>query len=385
MEHKSRLPGYSALAAALVFCWQWTTVHANYGGNWTALYCTGGRQGVPATLAAEHIYQFPGSYGFDGQAYHYVAHDPLMRTPDLKAFVDAPWLRYRRILTPGLAYLLAAGRAQWVDPAYYALILIFIGAGVYWMAAWCQAGGRSPAWGLLFLLLPATLISMDRMVTDGALAALAAAFAWYARTPSWRLWLAMAAAALARETGFLLPAAYCGYLLLQRRPAQAALFSTAAVPALAWYAYVQAHAPVTHYPFSLIPLSAMWANWLHPLVYPAGMPFKWLAALGDRLAMAGMLAAFGLALYWNLKRKLDPVAVATLLFTFLGLFLQKTENWTSVYDYGRVYSPVLLFLGLQSIERRSWAAVVPMAMILPRVGMQLGPQLLGVLNAAKTL
>src|SRR5579862_780128 len=164
MPHNARPLVYAVGAMALVFSWQWATVQANYGGNWSALYCTGARLGVPSRLAAEHIYEFPGSFGFDGQMYHYVAHDPLIRTPDLKAAVDAPWLRYRRILVPGLAYMLALGRANWVDPAYFALVLIFIGAGVYWSVECSQALGRSPAWGLLFLLMPATLISMDRLV-----------------------------------------------------------------------------------------------------------------------------------------------------------------------------------------------------------------------------
>lgn len=369
---------YAALAAALVFCWQSITVHANYGGNWTALYCTGAKFGVPATLASEHIYEFPNSYGYDGQMYHYVAHDPLIRNPDLTAHVDSPWLRYRRILLPGLAYLMAAGRSSWVDPAYRALILFFTAAGVYWTAACCQALGRSPAWGLLFLLLPAALVSMDRLVLDVVLTALAAAFAWHVRAPSWKLFAVLAAAALARETGFLLLAAYCGYLLLQRRPAHAALFSLAGLPALAWYVYVRAHTGPASFELNLIPFSAMWASWWHPLAYPAGMPFKWLATLGDRMALAGMLAAFALAVYWSCKRRLDPMALATLFFVAMGVILQKPDIWMHVYDYGRIYSPVLLFLGLLAFERRSWAAIVPMAMMLPRIGMQLWPQVMGV-------
>src|ERR1700722_4966098 len=97
------------LAVAAVFARQCATVHANYGGNWTALYCTGARLGVPAPLASEHVWQFPGSNGFDGQMYHYIAHDPLIRDAALAGHVDDPRLRYRRILVPGLAYLLAGG------------------------------------------------------------------------------------------------------------------------------------------------------------------------------------------------------------------------------------------------------------------------------------
>lgn len=380
-----RCLAYALLAAGLVFGWQCLTVRVNYGGNWTALYCTGALRGAPATLAAEHIYQFPGSYGHDGQMYHFIAHDPLLRHPDLKALLDAPRLRWRRILLPGLAWLLAAGRASWIDPAYYALVLLFTAAGVYWTAAFARMLGRSPEWGLLFLLLPATLISMDRLVVDVALAALAAGFAYHVRAPSWRLFVILAAAVLARETGFLLLAAWCGSLVLNRRPLRAVLFATAGIPALAWYAYVHAHTSPEGYAINFTPLAGILVNWWHPALYPARVRLAWLATIGDRLALAGIVAAFALAVYWNVKRARDPVALATLSFVALGLVMQRTDFWTSVYDYGRVYSPALLFLGGQSLERRSWAALLPLALILPRIGMQLGSQILGVLAAARHL
>jgi len=365
---------YALLAMSLAFSWQWLTVRVNYGGNWTALYCTGAVQGVPATLAGEHIYQFPGSHGYDGQMYHYIAHDPLMRHTDLSRYVDAPRMRYRRILIPGLAYLLAAGRQQWIDPVYYALILLSVGAGVYWTAALAP----SAAWGLLFVLLPATLVSIDRMTVDVALTAFAAGFAWHVRRPSWRLFVILAAAILTRETGLLLLAGWCGYLVLARNWKGAARYSLAAVPALAWYAYVHAHTPAKVFPANLIPLGAVWNNFWHPAGYPATVRLAWLAVLSDRLALCGMLAAFALAVYWSRKRWRDPVVLATLGFVAMGVFLQLPDIWTSVYNFGRVYSPVLLFVGLESLERGSWIALGPLALEWPRIGLQVGTQILGI-------
>src|ERR1700722_15243048 len=61
------------LCALLGFTWQLLTVHFNYGGNFTALFCTAPSLPIPPQLAREHIYVFPGSGGYDGQYYHYVA------------------------------------------------------------------------------------------------------------------------------------------------------------------------------------------------------------------------------------------------------------------------------------------------------------------------
>ncbi|HXM41822.1 MAG TPA: hypothetical protein VN924_11245 [Bryobacteraceae bacterium] len=69
---------WALLCAALVLSWQAPTVRRNYGGNWTALYCTGDKFSIPPALASENIYSFKQSYGWDGQFYHYISHDPFL-------------------------------------------------------------------------------------------------------------------------------------------------------------------------------------------------------------------------------------------------------------------------------------------------------------------
>jgi len=93
-------------------------VNFRYGGNWTALFYTGSNFKVPPALAGERVYVFPNSTGYDGQMYHYVAHDPLIRT-DIWRYMDNSRVRYRRILLPAIAFLLAAGRQAWIDPALF--------------------------------------------------------------------------------------------------------------------------------------------------------------------------------------------------------------------------------------------------------------------------
>ncbi|HUI55159.1 MAG TPA: hypothetical protein VLY04_09315, partial [Bryobacteraceae bacterium] len=183
-----RLPSwtFAVAAALLVSTWQWATVTANYAGNWTALYCTGALQPQPPELASENTYHFAGSMGYDGQFYHYIAHDPLMRT-NLAAAVDNPRFRYRRILVPALAYCLALGRTTWVDRAYEAVCLLAIAMGVLWSCCYVERTGLARTWGVLFLLVPAVPVASDRMVVDAALAALTVAFLFYAPAPSWRL------------------------------------------------------------------------------------------------------------------------------------------------------------------------------------------------------
>jgi hypothetical protein len=148
----------------------------------------------------------------------------------------------RRILVPGLAWLLALGRPQWIDAAYIAVCLLWIGLGVLWASELCLRLSVPAAWGLLFVFFPAVLVSVDRTVTDVAVAALAVGFILYSSAQSsWRLVLVLVAAALARETGFFFLAGYCGYLLFERRWTLALRYAGAGIPAALWYLYLQMH------------------------------------------------------------------------------------------------------------------------------------------------
>src|ERR1700720_1188823 len=111
----------AATAAALL--WQSATVHFNYGGNWTALFCIGAKSPMPPELETGS-WIFPESIGYDGQYYRIAAHHPWMQR-GLCRFVDAP-SRYQRILRPATAWLGALGQSRWIDRSYILLVLVFV-------------------------------------------------------------------------------------------------------------------------------------------------------------------------------------------------------------------------------------------------------------------
>jgi hypothetical protein len=354
-------------------------VQANFGGNWTALFCTGAIQRHPPLVTSEHVYLFANSTGFDGQFYHYIAHDPFLRS-DLKNFVDDPRLRYHRILIPLLAYALALGQPKLIDRAYELVCLLSIGLGVYWSCRLVQSAGLAAAWGLLFLAVPAIPITLDRLVVDGGLAALTVAFLYYSRSQSWKLFAVLACAALTRETGFVLVLAYCAYLAWRREFRMAGVFLLSATPAIAWYGYVQAKTQAMPYPFSMIPFSAILRVLGNPWKYPPGTPFAPAVVLADYLALAGVLLAFGFAFFWFARAPADPVRITAALFATLALVFQRPDHWQNVYDFGRVYTPLLLCLYAIGAERRNPWLLLPVAMLLPRIAIQLAPQVLGIIH-----
>ena len=363
----------SALAAALVctaagLAWQLLTVHFNYGGNLTGLFCHGSEHPLPPSLAAEHIYVFPHSGGYDGQSYHYVAHDPWCRTDICRAVPDPRW-RYPRILVPGLAYLLALGRTEWIDRALIGVNLAFLFAGAYWLAQLI----RRPMLAALYVVLPSSIVSLDKMLVDLALVSLCLGFAVYRKQEprsQWKLWLIFAAAALCREAGFLLFGAWALEQFGQRRWARIALFATALVPAALWSWHVGAGGYGTP-----IPLAGVIDAIVRPRVYPFAPAVNFTLRLLERVQLAGLLLSIGFGLAGARRAFADPFAGIGLLWGILGL-VTPPGAYDDPIAGARILGPLLLF---QFLSGERWRRI-PLLLAAPRVWTQLAGEAWGIVR-----
>jgi hypothetical protein len=359
------------LCALFGLAWQCLVVNSQYGGNWTALFCSGSRFQVPPALSSENIYVFPHSAGYDGQMYHYVAHDPLART-DIGRYMDNSRLRYRRILLPATAYLLAFGRQANVDVAYIGTNLLFLFLGAWWLSRYLDLVGLDPRLAALFVLAPATLISLSRLTVDLTFTALCIGFALYVRLrKDVSAYLVLALACLSRDTGFVLAAAACLALSVERRFAKAAAFATAVVPAAAWYLYVNSRTPdYSNEPFrELIPFKGILQTLLDPKTYrfsgtvDAGL--RWL----DRLELLGFVLAVLLGVWLARRNGFGQMEAAIVLWSLVGLFLPRSF-WRDAYSGPRVFTPLLIYVILLSAPLARWPAMTAMLLMLPRVALQ---------------
>ena len=102
-----------------------------------------------------------------------------------------------------------------------------------------------------------------------------------------------------------------------------------------------------------------------------------LVTSADLLALAGSLAAIGLAFRFGVKRSgplleymvltTGVVGVALALFAIRGV-------WIQAYGHARVLSALFVLLALRSLERRTWSDLAPILLILPRIGLQVYAQ-----------
>lgn len=226
---------WALAAVALCALWLCLDVAVLGRGDPSVLFLHGRRLSLPPELAESSRIVVE---GYDGQFYRILAHDPWFEKGYAK-YVDAPALRARRILLPGLAWMLAGGRREWIDSAFVALSLASVGLGVWALGGLAESWGRAPVWGLAFLAWPVTMLSLQRMLSDGLLAALLVSALWCARAGvGWGLYVSLTLAALCKETGLLFIAGFAVAALLRRSWKEAAMVAATAIPFLAWAVYV---------------------------------------------------------------------------------------------------------------------------------------------------
>jgi hypothetical protein len=366
----------AAIAVLSATAWLALNVAFNYGGNATGLFYTGAGAALPPQMES-HTRRVEDRIGYDGQFYHLMAHDPLIRRGFL-SFVDNPRARWRRIGVPGLAAFAAAGSERWVDWAYIGIQLAFVFAGVFWLSRYAQEQRWHPGWGLAFLAIPAVAVSLDRMTIDLPLAALCIGLVLYAER--WAVYAILCAAPLIRETGMLLVIAWCVYAVIRRDWRAALLGGVSALPALGWWAYVQAHTPIDGTPWLAgYPFSGLIERTL-PGLDAGSTPWLRAASIFEELALLGMWLALALAFYLAWKRRWGLIELTAITFAVFAATLGKLDLWSSAYATGRTQSPLLIMLALVALRDRRWLPALPLLLVVPRIALQYEAQLKQVLR-----
>jgi hypothetical protein len=277
-----------------------------------------------------------------------------------------------------MAHLLAFGRPEWVDVSFLLCNLLFLGLGAYWLAQLMVRAGWHPLFAVLYVVVPASIISLDRMLVDLPLTSLALGFAVYLDPESpWKLYVILAAAALCRDSGFLLWAAYAIHLLWLRRFRQVAIFATAILPAVLWTAWVRSTMPGGD-AFVVPPIRPLWGmlqSALHPRHYPFSAPVVAVIHGLEYLQLAGIVLAIGLALRHPRALGRDAIVNACFLWACLAMVIGFTE-YDDPLARARILAPLFLF---QFLRAGRWSRL-PLLLVTPRVWLELTPQVLGILR-----
>lgn len=368
-----RTAALTALAGMLlVVAWQGLTVQFLWHGNWTGLFCVGSQLRMPPEMD-RGLERVRAPHGYDAAYYRLLAHDPFFKR-GFVSYIDDPRLRTRRILIPAAAWGLALGNDGFIDAVYIALIAASVFAGIYWTGLWMTYHGRDARWGALFVLVPATLTSIDRMLLDGPLCAAFAGFA-YRIARGTRPWVLLMAAPLIKETGMFFAAGLALTEIRSRQWRAAGLTCVTQLPALAWFGFAAARTPPSQALTTMSsPLIGQLERLFTPLPYPAPLRSQIILQAADTVSIVCLLLSIWLALrlFWPYR---DGVGAAVLLFALLGIAASSPFHLTEAYGFARPVSPMLWALSMTAIVRGRWfAAAVPLG-LTASVGLVLAAQL----------
>src|ERR1700731_670131 len=155
----------------------------------------------------------------------------------------------------------------------------------------------------------------------------------------------LCAAPLIRETGMIVVLGWCVYRIVQRDARGATLGAVTAVPAVAWWVYVQANRPpdgtdwLSSYPFS-----GIINRTLQGTGDPTSTPWLRAANVFEDVALAGMWLALVLAFYVAWQRRWKFIEITAILFAAFEAALGRFDLWTSAYATGRTMAPLLILL-----------------------------------------
>lgn len=370
-----------ALITTLLACvWLIADVELADAGHLNGLFYTGSQAKLPPAIESD-TYRVRDEHGYDGEFYYLIAHDPLNHRGFL-AYVDTPRYRWRRIALPGLAHLLAFGNDGWVDQAYVGLQLVFVFLGAWWLGRYAQLLGRSAAWGVAFLIIPAVAVSLDRMTVDLPLAAVCVGLLYYSRTAArWPAYVLLVAAPLIRETGIVLVGAWCLFWLVKKSRNAAIDGALCALPALGWWAFVAFHTnpDVTGF-WGGIPFRGLVTWTIQAVSDPVAVYGPRANAVLELLALAGIWLGFVLAVFIVAKRarglaEWEMPEIIAVAFAAFASIIGYQDIWASAYGIGRTLSPMLIALAAIALRDRRLLFAWPLLLVVPRIALQFGAEI----------
>lgn len=360
----------AALASTLAL--QIALVRVSHSGDLTGPFLIGELSHPPVERWPLAVASDADGYGYDGQYFLMLALDPW-GSEGVRAGLDLPEYRSRRILLPALARLGGLGRPAWIVVAFYAWIAVFVALGVFAVARWAIGHGRSAWWGLLLVAQLGMMASVRRMLADGMVATLLVLAVWAAwREREGLAGGLLALALLTKETALLAVVGFVAAALVRRRPRAAGAYSLAVLPAAAWWWTVRRAVGDD----AGVPLAS---NFTWPLTgIRDGLRANWSAAqplshaLWDVACVGTYSAAILLGLLWAARafkrRRRAPAGeleatFTWLLYSVLGLVVSQAV-WFEPMAYARVMLPLMICgllvgLGEERDERWRRAALAP--------------------------
>ncbi len=305
--------------------------------------------------------------GYDGQFVYSMAFDPfLLAFKDnpvrYRDVVDAPPYRYGRIGFSLLTRLFSGDRPEGYSET---MVWTIIGAsfvGSLLLAMMAQQCGYSPAWGMLYVLVPGFVQSLHVALPEAiAAVGLIGGYWFITRQQFWWAAVLLGGSLLVRETGIIFVLALVLWQAWRARNHRAAMvLATSTLPVIAWRLYVgwrlfpdfKWEAFFFNPKNTGVPLAGILDMWrlIWRGQYQSGSVDLALAGIFYPLLLIAGLAV-GAYLFWKCR---DGLTGAIVVYALLAVSLNYEAIWTHVGngERGTYELFMLMIVAFVTIDRR---------------------------------
>ena len=95
------------------------------------------------------------------------------------------------------------------------------------------------------------------------------------------------------------------------------------------------------------------------------------------------MLAVVLAVQMALRGRTGPIDFSIYLFAMIAVFVSAPEAWADAYAFARRLTPLAMLEAMDGIPQRRWISALPLLLLIPRVGLQFGPQVLGIVTSLR--
>ncbi len=342
---------------------------ARFKYDFTGFAVIGSRWAASELLPADPIVA-PGSRGYDGQFFLYIARDPLI-FGESPRHIDIPAYRYGRILYPVLAGLLALGTRTLLPYTLVLVNLISILIGTHFAVLLLKSSGLNPWYGVGYGFLSGFLLCLLRDLAGPVALAGVIGGVYYYRggryLPAAGLF---AAGVLAREAVVIVPVGLFALDFIFRKAGKrAGVILLSPLPYLLWSGYLAAR-------LGSFPWRGGAGNFGPPLAGIISSGSALLAREGSRtgrLFFGLFLLLAVLSLLLALRESFRRPGGLSTVFLFYSVlpFWATTRIWTEPWSYGRVFLPAAVLLFIAFCRGRDRLFLVPLGGHLVLTGVAL--------------
>lgn len=312
----------------------------------------------------EKTWIYKNSFGYDGQFYFYMAHDPFMQGQTFD-HLDFPAYRYQRLLYPLTVWLFSLGGR----PPLIPWMMVIVNGAAYLLGVWTVLRllalfGRSPWFALVYATCWGFLLSILRCLPEPmAVTWVMVALYFHYRGRLLLQLLFLSLSALTQETTLLVSWGFLLHRWFKRDHRQAFIFLIPSWVYLLWQGMIFQKFGVLSFVGGTQNFGPPLWGWLEKVIRLSGEPWN-VEKLAEGIYLLFILFLF-IRAFVKVGKEIDPLTLTFAGYALMAVFYNQLI-WVEPWSYARATLGLLTFHVLIATKEgrgRSQLSLLPIPLV----------------------